>query len=380
VDGAIVSIAESVEHARPAFQRDVSAGLDALEPLIGRLAVAGTAVGGTAPDGSHVVTSALRTYRFDTTAQPASDIVPVAGVPVAGVARVIAIRAAVPAAALGALDAALRESVDYSHSRQLYGGTVLDIPHARSLLAAALADALTADALSSAAVCLADAHAPAAPVAVALSAHLTCLLLAEAAQQVSVLAGSTFYARIAPFELIEQHVRDLSALATLVPDLTDALPSAAAAMDAWCGDTGSTAPRALLQPDVAAAIASDASGAIEVHADLAAAAGAALAAVEAGGHVGADPHQAFELAHRVALLTAAAAVIDGWRQARGSGAIAADPLAMEACLRRIRGRVVRRQPPLPNDLVARLVAHAEARAASGEEMAIGPARATVTPL
>ena len=365
-----MSIAESVEHARPAFQRDVSAGLDALQPLIGRLAV-----GHPTPDGDHVVTSALRNYRFDTTGPAASDIIPVDGV-----ARTLAIRAAVPAAALGALDAALRESVHYSRSRQLYGGTVLDIPHARSLLAAALADALTADALSSAAVCLADAHAPAAAVAVALSAHLSCLLLAEAAQQVSVLAGSTFYARIAPFELIEQHVRDLAALPTLVSEFADALPSASVAVDIWCGDARATAPRALLQPDVAAAIASDAPGAVEVHAALAEVAGETLTRLAAGGRADADPHQTLELAHRVALLTAAAAVVDGWRQARGSDAIAADPLAMEASLRRIRGRVGRRQPPLPTDLVARLVAHAEARAASGEEMAIGPARATVTPL
>ena len=67
-----MSIAESVEHARPAFQRDVSAGLDELEPLIGRLAV-----GHPTPDGDRVVTSALRNYRFDTTAPPASDIAPV---------------------------------------------------------------------------------------------------------------------------------------------------------------------------------------------------------------------------------------------------------------------------------------------------------------
>lgn len=365
-----MSIAESVEHARPAFRRDVSAGLDALEPLIGRLAVphAGS-------DGGLVVTSALRSYRFDTTPHPAADTVPVSGAP-----RAVAIRAAVPAAALGALDAALRESVHYSRARHLYGGSVLDIPHARSLLAAALADALTADALSSAAVCLADAHAPVAPVAVALSAHLSCLLLAEAAQQVSVLAGSTFYARIAPFELIEQHVRDLSALSTLVADLADALPSATAALSAWCGDTDAAAPRALLRPEVAAAIASDAPGAVGVRAELAVAAGATVAAVEAPGRPPADPHQTHELTHRVALLTAAAAVVDGWTHARGSEAIAADPLAMEACLRRIRGRVARRQPPLPTDLVARLVAHAEARAASGDEMAIGPARATVPPL
>ena len=365
-----MSIAESVEHARPAFQRDVSAGLDALEPLIGRLGV-----GGTALDGGHVVTSALRTYRFDTPQQPASDTVAASGA-----ARTLAIRAAVPAAALGALDAALRESVQYSHTRHLYGGNVLDIPHARALLAAALADALTADALSSAAVCLADAHAPIAPVAVALSAHLTCLLLAEAVQQVSVLAGSTFYARIAPFELIEQHVRDLSALSTLVPDLADALPSEAASLRGWYGDTDAVAPGALLRPEVVAAIASDAPGAVEVHADLAAAAGATVAAVEAGGRRAADPHRTLELAHRVALLSAAAAVVAGWRQARGSEAISGDPLAMEACLRRLRGRVARRQPPLPPDLVARLVAHAQARAASGDEMAIGPARATVPPL
>lgn len=354
-----MSIAESVERARPAFGRDVAAGLDALEPLIGRLPIDDAVAGG----GERVVTSALRGYRFEAGRDAAS---------------ATTVRAAVPASALGALDAALRESVQYSRTRHLYGGTVLDIPHARSLLAAALADALTADALSSAAVCLADAHAPAASVAVALSAHLSCVLLAEAAQRVSVLAGSTFYARIAPFELIEQHVRDLSALPVLVPGLSDALPSALAGLDAWCASTDAAAPGSLLRSEVALAIASDAPGAVEVHAALATAASRTLAEVGAGGAM--EPYEERELAHRVALLTAGAAVVDGWLHARGAEAIAGDPLALEACLRRIRGRVARRQPPLPADLVARLVAHAEARAASGEEMAIGPARATVPPM
>ncbi|WP_157549756.1 acyl-CoA dehydrogenase family protein [Microbacterium sp. Leaf288] len=348
-----MSIAESVERARPAFGRDVSTGLDALEPLIGRVGVG-------MHEGGQVVTSALRGYRFGAAAADAT-------------APATLVRAAVPAAALGAIDAALRESVRYAHARHLYGGTVLDIPHARSLLAAALADALTADALSSAAVCLADAHAPAASIAVAVSAHLSCLLLADAAQQVSVLAGSTFYARISPFEIIEQHVRDLSALSVLVPDLADPLPAALEGVSRWCSDADAAAPASLLRPEVMAAIAADAPGAVEVHVALAAA--AAETAAEAGEP--ADAHAALELAHRVSLLTAAAAVVAGWMQARGSEAIAGDPLAMEACLRRIRGRVVRRQPPLAVDLVARLVAHAEARAASGEEMAIGPARATV---
>ncbi|MGX5772064.1 acyl-CoA dehydrogenase family protein [Microbacterium trichothecenolyticum] len=365
-----MSIAESVERARPAFGRDVSAGLDALEPLIGRIGVAAVA-----PEGGEVVTSALRTYRFDAPAAPGLEAGP--GLETSGRPYAAVERAAVPAAALGALDAALRESVRYARARELYGGTVLDIPHARSLLAAALADALTADALSSAAVCLADAHAPAASVAVPLAAHLSCLLLADAAQQVSVLAGSTFYARIAPFELIEQHVHDLSALVALVPELADPLPAALDGLAAWCADMDAAAPASLLRPEVMAAIAADAPGAVEVHVALAAA--AAETAVDAGEPEAGDRHAVLALAHRVSLLTAAAAVVAGWMHARGSEAIAGDPLVMEASLRRIRGRVVRRQPPLPADLVARLVAHAEARAASGEEMAIGPARATASP-
>ena len=327
-----MSIAESVERARPAFGRDVSEGLDALDPLIGRV---GLGVGPVRPEGDRVVTSALRGYRFEAGSS-------------AGAASATVVRAAVPAAALGALDAALRESVRYALARELYGGTVLDIPHARGLLAAALADALTADALSSAAVCLADAHAPAASVAVALSAHLSCLLLAEAAQQVSVLAGSTFYARIAPFELIEQHVRDLSALSALVPDLADPLPAALDGLGAWCTDAA--APGSLLRPEVVAAIAADAPGAVEVHVALAAAAAETAAETREAFD---DPHAMLELAHRVSLLTAAAAVVTGWMQARGSEAIAGDPLAMEACLRRVHGRVVRRQPRPPPHPVGR---------------------------
>ena len=61
-------------------------------------------------------------------------------------------RAIVPALAVGAVETALHETVRYARDRQLYGGTVLDIPAARALFADALSDMLVADILSASAV------------------------------------------------------------------------------------------------------------------------------------------------------------------------------------------------------------------------------------
>lgn len=51
---------------------------------------------------------------------------------------------------LGALDTALAATVDFAASRMLYGGAVLDIPHARRVVANACADLLVAEALTAA--------------------------------------------------------------------------------------------------------------------------------------------------------------------------------------------------------------------------------------
>ena len=116
----------------------------------------------------------------------------------------------VPALAVATVDASLDLAVRYGSERSLYGGRVLDIPHARALLAGAIADFLVADALS--AVVVRALHlAPAdCLVLTAVSKALVPQLLMSAMDDLSVLFGSTFYARVPPYDVFEKFLRDLA--------------------------------------------------------------------------------------------------------------------------------------------------------------------------
>lgn len=57
-------------------------------------------------------------------------------------------RTLIPSIAVGAADSALRIVLDFAKSRELYGGTVLQIPHARAVLSDAMADQLAWEAAS----------------------------------------------------------------------------------------------------------------------------------------------------------------------------------------------------------------------------------------
>lgn len=361
--GSHAGLPDAALRARPAFRRSVSAGLDALAPVIGRLGLPGVVDAGV---GDLIVTSALRSYGFTGAAAA-----PAAGAPAPAAATV---QAVVPAAAIAAAEAALHEAVQYARGRHLYGATVLDIPHARSLLASALADTVAADALSSAALRTAETGVPAAATAVALSAHLTCLLLGESVLQLSVLAGSTFYARIEPFEVLEEFARDVPALAVLVPALRDPLSSVGADLAPWCDAAHPAAPGSLDAPGLADAIAAHAPGAAGVHAELVAMAAVTRVAARRLDVDAAAATSVVDLAHRLSLLAAAAAVVRSWAEGRGTGAVAGDPVVLEAVLRRIAGRLARRQPPLPAACVERLVAHAESCVDDGVAVGLSPVR------
>ncbi|QKJ20294.1 acyl-CoA dehydrogenase family protein [Microbacterium hominis] len=342
--------------ARPDGSLDPARLAAALRPVFARDAAAGVgatwvALAGGSPAGDLVVTSGLREGSFATDAAPDH-----------ADPRLLALtRAVVPAAAIGAVETAVAASVAYARARRLYGGCVLDIPHARALLAAAVADLRAADALSAAALHEVDAAGPASTASAALAGHLVPVLLADAVQQLSVLAGSTFYARIEPFPVIEKIVRDIAALPLLVPGLGAALVDALPALPAWSGTT------VLDDPAVRAAIDRDAPRAGPLVAELAAA-----GEVQRGiahdldrAALGLDaPAATYDLALRVAVLTAADAAAAAWSAARGRPGPAGDPLALEAVMRRLHGRLVRRHPPLPAAVVARLVEHAEALADS----------------
>lgn len=121
-------------------------------------------------------------------------------------------RAVLAAMAIATLDTSLRLAVRYAAGRELYGGTVLDIPHARGLIAEVHTDLLVADALTDSALAAIDAGTPDAVQESAVVA-LVPRLLTEAMRALSVLFGSTFYARVAPYAVFETLLRDVDALA-----------------------------------------------------------------------------------------------------------------------------------------------------------------------
>jgi alkylation response protein AidB-like acyl-CoA dehydrogenase len=131
---------------------------------------------------------------------------------------------------VGAVDTAVHLAVPYAEGRRLYRGTVLDIPHARSLLADVHTDLLIADALATRAVAQLDAGRSDEAEAAA-SARLVPLLLGDAMRALSVLFGSTFYARVEPYAVFETFVRDVGSLSLLglgTPRPLEPLPREAA--------------------------------------------------------------------------------------------------------------------------------------------------------
>ena len=119
-------------------------------------------------------------------------------------------RAVIPALAVATVDASLDLAVRYGSERSLYGGRVLDIPHARALLAGAIADFLVADALSSVVVRALHLAPADCLVLTAVSKALVPQLLMSAMDDLSVLFGSTFYARVPPYDVFEKFLRDLA--------------------------------------------------------------------------------------------------------------------------------------------------------------------------
>ncbi|MBT2498935.1 acyl-CoA dehydrogenase [Agromyces sp. ISL-38] len=300
-------------------------------------------------------------------------------------------RAVVPALAIATVDAALDLAVRFGSERSLYGGVVLDLPHARALLAGAIADFLIADALS--AVVVRALHlAPAeCLILTAAAKYLVPHLLTSAMQDLSVLFGSTFYARVAPYEIFEKFLRDLAivpighggstaCLLTILPNLpawlrrsrrTQATDPALFQLGGPLEEldfgrlslgAGSSDPlgAALRDPTVRERFAPDsgAANALDRLGEALDELGEQIDALTAS-ELGTDaPPAAFALAHRLTLLLAAGAW-GGVCAGPDAPSITRDPLVREACLARIEGRLSGRIPPLDPAFVDRLIAFAE---------------------
>ncbi|WP_162238252.1 acyl-CoA dehydrogenase [Agromyces sp. Leaf222] len=304
-------------------------------------------------------------------------------------------RAVIPALAVATVDATLDLAVHYGRERSLYGGAVLDLPHARALLAGAMADLWLADAMS--AVVVRALHlAPAeCLVLTAASKYLVPQLLQSAMQDLSVLFGSTFYARVAPYDVVEKFVRDLAVvpighagstacLLTILPNLpawvrrsrrTTATDADLFELGAPLGEldfgrlslgAGASDPlgAALTDPTVRAAFGGDSVEARDARDALDRLAAEldrlrAEASEISPSLLGADaPPEAFALAHRLTLLFAAGAWA-GACAAAPTDSVLADEVVRAAVLSRIEARLAGRVPPLAPETVEHLVGIAD---------------------
>lgn len=309
------------------------------------------------------------------------------------------VRAVVPALAVAVADAALDLAIRYGDGRALYGGSVLDLPQSRALLAGAIADVRLAEALASVAVRALHVAPAASRILAAASASAVTRLLSSAMLDLSVLFGSTFYARVAPYDLFEKLLRDLAMLplayggaAWPLLDVLDDLPGwtgraarEPAAVDPALVRLGapldeldfellaSPAPGAadpigdaLRDPAVRARLApGDAErDTLDRLADALDEVREGLAAVVPGSEAAADVSpEAVDLADRLALLLAAAAFAGTCAEGGAGATDATDATVREACLQRAEARLAGRTAPLEPHLADALVAALRERAA-----------------
>jgi alkylation response protein AidB-like acyl-CoA dehydrogenase len=126
--------------------------------------------------------------------------------------------------ALGMLDAGLFTVLRFALDRRLYGQTVAEIPHARSAIAGAFADLITADCLATTAARALHVLPDYGGVYAAAATYLVPLLLEAAMNELSVVLGARFYLREGEHAIFGKHFRDLPALGVVYPnELSDRL-------------------------------------------------------------------------------------------------------------------------------------------------------------
>ncbi len=101
---------------------------------------------------------------------------------------------------LGALDTALRLALDFAADRKLYGGSVLEIAHARSLLAGAFADLLLCEAAAIGAARAVQAAPEQLPLWSAAVKYFVPTTCERAIRDAAVVLGARHYLRAGPFQ------------------------------------------------------------------------------------------------------------------------------------------------------------------------------------
>jgi alkylation response protein AidB-like acyl-CoA dehydrogenase len=112
---------------------------------------------------------------------------------------------------LGAGDTALRLTLDFALTRRLYGGSLFDLPHARSTLCSAFIDLLICDCVAISAARALQAHPGQASVWSAAAKYFVPATVEKVMRDLSVVLGARFFLRDGhPWNMFQKMVRDSS--------------------------------------------------------------------------------------------------------------------------------------------------------------------------
>jgi len=112
---------------------------------------------------------------------------------------------------LGAADTGLRLVMDFALTRRLYGGSVFDIPHARSTLSNAFVDLLICDCVAISAARALQACPGQASVWSAVAKYFVPATVEKVMRDLSVVLGARFFLRDGhPWNMFQKMVRDCS--------------------------------------------------------------------------------------------------------------------------------------------------------------------------
>lgn len=119
-------------------------------------------------------------------------------------------RTTISSMALGAVDTALRVTMDFVVQREIFGTKVVDIPHSRRQLAECFADLMLADAVSTAAVRGLQATPEQTSVFSSVVKYFVPTLLERTMSRLSVVLGARLYLRSHPhYGIYQKMLRDV---------------------------------------------------------------------------------------------------------------------------------------------------------------------------
>ncbi len=111
--------------------------------------------------------------------------------------------------ALGALDTGLRLALDFAREREIFGGTVWEIPYSRTQLVESFADLLAMDAFTTAAVRALQIAPDQISSWSSMAKYLVPTVVAEAMPRTAVVLGARHFLRTGPWAIFQKMARDL---------------------------------------------------------------------------------------------------------------------------------------------------------------------------